>query len=757
MKLRRQLFFVSLVALALPWAGCQYLRQVDSALAQGQMQALEATASAVAARLASSPQLIAPDLERHARPPGAQLYLNPLPQAPLLDGYGDDWRHWRLPPRELLDADGESLARVTLGQFDGRIYLLLTVADTTPAHHDPRTGLLASGDAIEFHTADRHYTLPVASQGSAQALWHNPGRGDTERELRLRGRWTSSARGYQLEMSLPYALTGGELAIIIADRATSDGGPPRRSAGTLPADGLPGKLVQPLAGLQAELDHFARPQLRLAVVDSEGFLLASSGRVETEKEGEPQESWLRGWIYRRLLAREALPAMPDNTLPETMAGNRITEQQWFRGPLAGRIGAVSVPVITRAQAHNPRRHPTAAAPEHGLAAFRSVGALDVQSGTPAHPSVATNPPGADLGGSAAPKGAGQDARSKDGQSAPWNSLATDPCGDCGPTVERPLLGRVIALQSGEALQSLTESAAHRLWLISCAAAGTALLLLLGYASWLSWRIRRLHRAARNAVDASGKLRGDFPRSRTNDELGALNRAFAGLLAELDQYHQYLRTLAGKLSHELRTPLAVVRSSLDNLAASDLDEHGRRYAERAMEGGARLSGILNSLSAASHLEASIQQAETENFDLADLLEVLVQSYADAQPAHRFALDKPGGELPCRGAPELLAQLLDKLVDNACSFAPEGSEIRLSVSSEAGRYRLSVENDGPLLPEGYAHRLFDSLVSVRDDGGRAGHLGLGLHIARLIADFHRGRLGAVNRGDGSGVIFTLELPR
>ncbi|SEA48160.1 ATP-binding protein [Microbulbifer marinus] len=674
MKLRRQLLLVSLVALALPWAGCQYLRQVDAALAQGQMQALEATASAVAARLASAPQLIAPDPERHGRPPGAQLYVNSLPNAPLLDGYGDDWRPLQIPARELLDSSGEAMAQITLGRYTDRVYLLLTVADNTPAYQDPRTGLLAGGDAIELYTADRHYTLPVASQGAAQAHWYNPRRGSYERELRLRGRWTSSARGYQLELTLPYALTGGSLAVSIADRATSNGAPPQRSASTLPADGLPGKLVQPLPQLQAELDQFARPQLRLAVVDSEGFLLASSGQLARADETKPSQSWLRSWIYRRLLARESLPEMPEAQLPEKMTLNRTSAQQWFRGPRESRIGAVSVPVITRAD--------------------------DI--------------------------------------------------------VERPLLARVVALQSGEALQSLTESAAHRLWLISCAAAGAALLLLLGYASWLSWRIRRLHRAARNAVDASGKLRGNFPRSRLGDELGALNRAFASLLAELDQYHHYLRTLASKLSHELRTPLAVVRSSLDNLSASDLDDDGRRYAERAMDGSARLSGILNSLSAASNLEASIHQAETEQFDLADLLAVLVQSYGDAHREHRFALQKPAGELPCCGAPELLAQLLDKLVDNACSFAPPGSEIRLTAERAKDGYLLSVENDGPPLPEGYNHKLFDSLVSVRDDGCRAGHLGLGLHIARLIADFHRGRLTAANRQGGGGVIFTLQLP-
>ncbi|WP_444929589.1 ATP-binding protein [Microbulbifer sp. SSSA002] len=671
MNLRRQLLLVSLIALTLPWAGCQYLRQVDAALAQGQIQAIEATAAAIAARLASAPQLIAPDPQRLSRPPGAQLYLHPLSQAPRIDGYGDEWRTQGLEPRTLLDEQLSPLAQMTLGQLNQQIYLLLTVADSTPAYRDPRTGLIAGGDTVELFTADRHYTLPVASQGAASALWHNPREGRYERELRLRGRWTRSAKGYQLELTLPRALTGGALAIRIRDRVNSDGSPPAHSANTLPADGRPGRLVGPLPELQAELDHFARPGLHLAVVDSEGFLLASNGQLHLT---EPQtDSWLQSWAYRKLLAREHLPQLPENNLPLPAPGRRTTREQWYSGPLQSRIGVVSVPVITRVD----------------------------------------------------------------------------------EVVERPLLGQVLVLQSGEAMQSVTEGAAHRLWLISCTAAAIALLFLLGYASWLSWRVRKLHQAARNAVDSSGKLRGNFPRSKAGDELGELNRAFASLLGELDQYHQYLRTLASKLSHELRTPLAVVRSSLDNLTAGELDEYSRRYAERAMDGSARLSGILNSLSAASNLETSIHQAEREPFDLADLLEVMTQCYGDAHSGHRFALNKPAGELPCHGAAELLAQLLDKLVDNACSFAPTGSEVRLSVTANSNKYLITVGNDGPLLPDGYAHKLFDSLVSVRKQGDNAGHLGLGLHIAKLIADFHGGTLKARNRSDGSGVEFSLEL--
>ena len=687
MNLRRQLVLLSLCTLALPWAGCQYLRQVDAALSQGQIQTLEATGNAIAARLASAPELIAPDSRRTGRPPGAQLYLNPLPQSPVLDGYGEEWRALELRPRQLLDQQGEPLARVTLGKHSSHVYLLLTAKDRSPSYHDPRSPSISSGDTVEIFTAQKQYTLPVASQGPVRALYYNPRRGSYERELRMRGRWTASPRGYQLELALPFALTGGEMAIRVLDRTRSDNSEPTRLASTLPADGRPGTLVEPLPALQQELEHFARPELHLTVVDQEGFVLAQSGnRLGSIAEGDQHTAedgrWLRDWFYRRLLATDRLPPLPEGEYPAALTENRETASQWFSAPEATvrapgdeRIGAVSVPVVTRAD----------------------------------------------------------------------------------NIIERPLLGRVIAAQSASALQSLTESAAQRLWLTTAGAAGLVLLLLLGYASWLSWRIRRLHRAARTAVDSSGRLRGDFPRPYLNDELGALNRAFASLLAELDHYHQYLRSLASKLSHELRTPLAVVRSSLDNLAAGELDQDSRRYAERAAEGGARLSAILNALSAANHLEASISQADKEDFDLADLMQLLTQSYADAHPGHHFDVQCPGSPQLYHGAPELLAQLLDKLVDNAVSFAPGGSEIRFTLEADSQEYRLGVSNEGPQLPPGFGQKLFDSLVSVRDDGGKAGHLGLGLHIARLIADFHQGTLDAANREDGKGVTFTLQLPR
>ena len=72
-------------------------------------------------------------------------------------------------------------------------------------------------------------------------------------------------------------------------------------------------------------------------------------------------------------------------------------------------------------------------------------------------------------------------------------------------------------------------------------------------------------------------------------------------------------------------------------------------------------------------------------------------------------------------------------------------------------LTVANDGPLLPADMQDRLFESMVSVREGGGSAGpHLGLGLYIVRVIAQFHRGTARAENRADGSGVVITVTMP-
>jgi two-component system, OmpR family, sensor histidine kinase ChvG len=137
---------------------------------------------------------------------------------------------------------------------------------------------------------------------------------------------------------------------------------------------------------------------------------------------------------------------------------------------------------------------------------------------------------------------------------------------------------------------------------------------------------------------------------------------------------------------------------------------------------------------------------------------VEGYRGAYPGREFATDIPAQPVPMTGVPDAIAQLLDKLAENALDFAPPGSAIRVALSAEPRVARLAVANDGPPIPAEVLPRLFDAMVSARSEGqGRGGHLGLGLAIVRLVAAHHGGRARAVNLPDGRGVLFEVELAR
>ena len=115
-------------------------------------------------------------------------------------------------------------------------------------------------------------------------------------------------------------------------------------------------------------------------------------------------------------------------------------------------------------------------------------------------------------------------------------------------------------------------------------------------------------------------------------------------------------------------------------------------------------------------------------------------------------------PCflRGAPELIVQLLDKLVENAVDFCPPGGIITILLKRALGNYLLEVQNDGPPIPPALLGRLFESLFEQRQGRDDKPHFGLGLYIVRLVAEFHGGTAVAANRAEGNGALFTITLP-
>ncbi|MEO8101450.1 MAG: ATP-binding protein [Betaproteobacteria bacterium] len=324
-----------------------------------------------------------------------------------------------------------------------------------------------------------------------------------------------------------------------------------------------------------------------------------------------------------------------------------------------------------------------------------------------------------------------------------------------------IVGAVVVEETTGSSQSLKFAALESLLATTVVVFLVGFVALLGFAWRLAFRVRRLQSQADAAIDRHGRISGRIAGSENDDEIGTLARTLDATLQRLSRYNHYLEQMAARLSHELRTPVAVVRSSLDNLRQGGLSEPDRVYIERAEEGVKRLSALISRMAEATQLEGMLQESEKREFDLAKVVRGCFDGYRMAYVSNmpeqfRLTLNNDGPIL-LHGIPDVIAQLLDKLVQNAVDFTTPGTPIAISLRVSGRKALLSVENTGPPLPESIAGNLFVSMVSSRAQGSaHDGHLGLGLFIVRLIAEFHGGSVRAENLHGAGGVRFEVRLP-
>ena len=318
-----------------------------------------------------------------------------------------------------------------------------------------------------------------------------------------------------------------------------------------------------------------------------------------------------------------------------------------------------------------------------------------------------------------------------------------------------VIGAVVLETRSEGLLLMTNRALGRfslvaLLLVVILAAGLWL-----FASRLSRRVQKLSAAVSRAMDDAGQV-PDLPLTTSGDEVGELARNTEKLLRAVAEYTTYLQKLAGRLSHELKTPIAITRSSLENLASQDLDPVSKQYLERAQEGLDRQAAIVSAMSEAQRLEGSVRTADWEVINIGDMLGHSVDGYRSVHPSRTIKLVLPESSCELRCAPDLIAQAMDKLVDNAISLSAEDCELSISLRREEEHCLICVANSGTRLPGILHDQLFDSLVSLRDKRVSGQNLGLGLHIVKLVAEAHGGSVSARNLPDDEGVEFTMRLP-
>ena len=284
------------------------------------------------------------------------------------------------------------------------------------------------------------------------------------------------------------------------------------------------------------------------------------------------------------------------------------------------------------------------------------------------------------------------------------------------------------------------------------------LALIAFASLLSWRVKKLRDDVERSVSGDGVIMRAVSKSSAPDEIGDLSRSFHTIIRRLDGYTRYLQSLGSRLSHELRTPLSVVSTSLEGIDKNRLDADTNASIERAELGAARLQRLIRNLSEASSVEQTIDRSEKSVVDLADWVRVAVEVYDNLYEDRDVVLRISDRVRSARvmASVELLHQMLDKLMANAVDFSQPESEISLLLSVTATDVVIGVENTGSQLPLP-SGELFEPMVSVRDSRDDQPHMGFGLHIVKLIADFHRAECSAENIPRNNAVRFSVDFPR
>jgi signal transduction histidine kinase len=220
-------------------------------------------------------------------------------------------------------------------------------------------------------------------------------------------------------------------------------------------------------------------------------------------------------------------------------------------------------------------------------------------------------------------------------------------------------------------------------------------------------------------------------------------------------------LLAAVSHELRTPLAGMLGALATLSAREgqlTDPQRQELVDMAARQGDRLKLQIEQLLLAARLERSGHEpAERPVVDAAALARDAVAAARAAYPARQLVLEA-AEVLPVRAVPEAVLQVLGNLLDNAAKHASDEAPIRVHARRAGALAVLAVQDTGPGVPPADRERVFERFTQL-DSGAtrRAGGVGLGLYIARQLANAQGGELLATDPiPPGQGARFELRLP-
>ena len=257
-------------------------------------------------------------------------------------------------------------------------------------------------------------------------------------------------------------------------------------------------------------------------------------------------------------------------------------------------------------------------------------------------------------------------------------------------------------------------------------------------------------------------------ARRNDELGDLTRSLEDMTHALSSRMEEIERFAADVAHELRNPMTSIRSAVETLPLVKAAAPRERLLKILTQDVGRLERLITDISNASRLDAELARESPAPFDLARMLAdtcAFYEATVRSGGIHvRFVEGVASEPMRVTGREGPLGQVFRNLIDNARSFSAPGGEVRISLRREGGRSGgeviAQVEDGGPGIPPENLEAVFERFYTSRPRGAAfGGNSGLGLAIARQIAQAHGGRIWAENRivgGRIAGAVFIVALP-
>jgi two-component system sensor histidine kinase ChvG len=256
-------------------------------------------------------------------------------------------------------------------------------------------------------------------------------------------------------------------------------------------------------------------------------------------------------------------------------------------------------------------------------------------------------------------------------------------------------------------------------------------------------------------------------SRRHDEIGELSKALADMTGALWRRMDAIERFAADVAHEIKNPLSSLRSAVETAARIKDPEKQRRLMAVIQHDVERLDRLISDISDASRLDAEMSRLERAPVTLSTMLGTLVEIHDatrdEDDTGPRLVLDLPERNDPLivEGKESRLVQVVQNLIGNAISFSPPGGRILVRGAHIGESVQVTVEDDGPGIPDGKLEAIFDRFYTERPSGEEFGnHSGLGLSISKQIVEAHGGKIIAENRRNAEGGVigarFVVCLP-